>query len=92
MVYIYNKTTRTIWKIEKVVSLATPVEQAMAFAADRPKAAALQRSALELLCSLGSAAVKDVCYYTGASVSTLKRLEQLGYVCFSERPVLVKEG
>ena len=75
-------------KTEKVVSLATPVEQAMAFAADRPKVAALQRSALELLCSLGSAAVKDVCYYTGATLSTLKRLEQLGYVCFSERPVL----
>ena len=48
----------------------------------------LQKSALELLCSLGSAAVKEVCYYTGATPSTLKRLEQLGYVCFSERPVL----
>ena len=75
-------------KTEKVVSLAVPVEQAMEFAAGRPKSSLLQKSALELLCSLGSAAVKEVCYYTGATPSTLKRLEQLGYVCFSERPVL----
>ena len=75
-------------KTEKVVSLAVPAEQAMEFAAARPKSAALQRSALELLCSLGSGAVKDICYYTGATPSTLKRLEALGYVAFSERPVL----
>ena len=75
-------------KTEKVVTLAVPVEQAMEFAAGRPRSAALQRSALELLCSLGSAAAKDVCYYTGATPSTLKRLEELGYVTFSERPVL----
>ena len=75
-------------KTEKVVSLAVPAEQAMEFAASRPKSAALQRSALELLCSLGSAAVKDICYYTGATPATLRRLEQLGYAVFSERPVL----
>ena len=75
-------------KTEKVATLAVPAEQAMEFAAARPKSAALQRSVLELLCSVGSGAVKDICYYTGATVSTLKRLEQLGYVSFSERPVL----
>lgn len=75
-------------KTEKVASLAVPTEQAMAFAAARPKSAALQRSVLELLCSVGNGAVKDICYYTGATTSTLKRLEQLGYVSFSERPVL----
>ena len=75
-------------KTEKVVSLAVPGEQALEFAASRPKSAALQRSALELLAGLGSAAVKDICYYTGATLSTLKRLEQLGFLTFSERPVL----
>ena len=75
-------------KTEKVAVLAVSPEQAMEFAAGRPRSAALQRSALELLCSLGSAAVKDICYYTGATHSTLKRLEQLGYLRFSERPVL----
>ena len=75
-------------KTEKVASLAVPAEQAMEFAAARPKSAALQRSVLELLCSVGSGAVKDICYYTGATHSTLKRLEELGYITFSERPVL----
>ena len=75
-------------KTEKVAILAVTPEQAMEIAASRPKSAALQRSALELLCTLGSAAVKDICYYTGATHATLKRLEELGCVVFSERPVL----
>ena len=62
-------------KNEKIAALAVPGEQAMAFAAQRPKSAAMQRSVLELLAALGSGAVKDICYYTGASPATLRRLE-----------------
>ena len=75
-------------KSEKIASLAVPVEEAMAYAQKRPKSAAMQRQVLELLCSVGSAAVKDLCYFTGASTATVNRLEALGYVAFSERPVL----
>lgn len=75
-------------KTEKVAALAVPAEQAMEFAAGRPKSAAVQRSVLELLCSIGTGAVKDICYYTGASAATLKRLEALGFLELSERPVL----
>lgn len=75
-------------KTEKLATLSVEPEEAMAFAASRPKGAAMQRSVLELLCSVGSAAVKDICYYTGASTETLKRLEKLGYLTFSEREVL----
>ena len=60
----------------------------MAYAASRPKSAAMQRQVLELLCSVGSAAVKDVCYFTGASTATVNRLEKLGYLTLSQRPVL----
>ena len=60
----------------------------MAYAASRPKSAAMQRQVLELLCSIGSAAVKDVCYFTGASTATVNRLEKLGYLTLSQRPVL----
>ena len=38
----------------------------------------MQKAVLELLCSIGSAAVKDICYYTGASKQTVKRLDK-GY-------------
>ncbi len=75
-------------KTEKVATLTVPAEQAAQFAAQRPKAAALQRAVLELLCSVGSAAVKDICYYTGATPATLNRLEKLGYVTLCQRPVL----
>ena len=75
-------------KTEKIASLAVPAEEAMAFAVSRPRGAALQRSVLQLLCSVGSASVKDIVYYTGASVQTVNRLEKLGYVGLSEKPVL----
>ena len=75
-------------KSEKIASLAVPAEEAMAFAASRSRAAAMQRQVLELLCSVGSAAVKDLCYFTGASTATVNRLEALGYVTLTERPVL----
>lgn len=75
-------------KTEKIASLAVPAEEAMAFAVSRPRGAAMQRSVLQLLCSVGSASVKDIVYYTGASVQTVNRLEKLGYVGLSEKPVL----
>ena len=75
-------------KTEKVATLAVPAEQAMEYAASRPKSALMQKSVLELLCGIGICAVKDLCYYTGASPATVKRLETLGFVTLSERPVL----
>lgn len=75
-------------KTEKVASLAVDVESAQAYASSRGRSAVLQRSVLELLCNVGSAAVKDICYYTGASNDVLKRLEKNGLVTLSQRPVL----
>jgi primosomal protein N' (replication factor Y) len=75
-------------KSEQIATLAASAEEALAFAASRPRGAAMQKAVLELLCSVGSAAVKDICYYTGASTQTVKRLEALGYLALSTRPVL----
>ena len=79
---------RTGDKTERVASLAVSTEEAMEFAASRPKSAAMQKSVLELLCGVGSAAVKDILYYTGASAATVNRLEKLGYLTMSQRAVL----
>ena len=79
---------RTGDKSERIATLAASAEEALAFAASRPKGAAMQKAVLELICSVGSAAVKDICYYTGASAQTVKRLEALGYLTLSSRPVL----
>ena len=75
-------------KTEKIATLASSAEEAMEFASRRPKSAIMQKAVLELLCSVGSAAVKELCYFTGASTATVNRLEKLGYVQLAERPVL----
>ena len=75
-------------KTEKIVTLASSPEEAMEYAARRPKSASMQRSVLELLCSLGSVAAKELCYFTGAKMPTIQSLEKKGYVTLSERPVL----
>ncbi len=79
---------RTGDKSEQIATLAASAEEAQAFAASRPKGAAMQKAVLELMCSIGTGAVKDICYYTGASAQTMKRLAGLGYLTLSHRPVL----
>lgn len=75
-------------KTERIAVLAVPAEQAMEYASSRPRSAAMQRAVLELMCSVGSGSVKDICYYTGASPATVSRLEKLGFLELKERPVL----
>ena len=79
---------RTGDKQQQIVTLAVSAEEAMAYAATRPKSAAMQRSVLELLCSVGSAPVKEVCYFTGAKPATVRRLAELGYAELTEKEVL----
>lgn len=79
---------RTNDKTEKIAALAVSAEEAMAYADSRPKSAAMQRSVLQTLCAVGSVSVKELCYYTGASTATVNRLEKLGYLELSVRPVL----
>ena len=75
-------------KTEQVATLASSAEEALEFAARRPKSGAMQKAVLELLCSVGSASVKELCYFTGAKLATVKRLAELGYVSLSDREVL----
>ncbi len=75
-------------KTEKMVSLSASVEEAMEYAARCPRSASAQRSVLELMCRVGSAALKEVCYFTGAKAPTVKRLSQLGYLTLTDRKVL----
>ena len=79
---------RTSDKTEKVAVLASSPEEAMEYASRRPKSAVMQKAVLELMCAVGSVAVKELCYFTGASMPTINRLEKLGYLALTERPVL----
>ena len=81
-------SARTKDKAEEVATLAVSSQEALDYAATRPKSAAQQRSVLELMCSIGSASVKEICYYTGAKPGTVRRLAELGFLELSQRPVL----
>ena len=75
-------------RTEKIATLASSAEEAMEYAARCPRSAVMQRSVLELMCAIGSVSVKELCYYTGASTATVKRLANLGYLELTEREVL----
>ena len=79
---------RTSDKTEKIATLAVAGEEAMAYASTRPKSAVMQKNVLELLCGIGSASVKEICYFTGAKPATVKRLADLGYIELTDKPVL----
>ena len=75
-------------KKEKLAVLALPVEDAMALVATRRKSAPLRYAVTELLCTLGAASAKDLCYFTGASMPTLKSLEKSGILTLENQEVL----
>lgn len=75
-------------KTEKLAVLAVPAEDAMAAVAARRKSAPLRYAVTELLCALGAASAKDLCYFTGASMPTLKSLEKSGILTLEKQEVL----
>ena len=75
-------------KTERLIALAVPAEEAMEYANKRIRSAPLQYEFLKLLCTVGSGSEKELCYLTGASRQTVRRLEELGYLSCQERDVL----
>ncbi len=74
-------------KSEKIASLAISAEETMEYAMRKKRSAPLQYEVLRLLCTVGSASTKELCYLTGATMATVNRLEKLGYLSLSVRDV-----
>ena len=74
-------------KKELVASLAIPPEEAMALVTPRHRSAPLRYAVTELLCALGSASAKELCYFTGAANATLRSLEKSGILRLEHREV-----
>ncbi len=74
-------------KTERVVSLAVPPEEALAQVTAKRRSAPLRYSVVELLCTVGSASAKEICYFTGASAATLRSLAKSGLVILERREV-----
>ena len=73
-------------KTEQIATLTASIEETQQYIQEH-RSAAMQCSVLELLCNLGSVSVKELCYFTGAKPSTVRRLAELGYVELTDRPV-----
>ncbi|MGM9661581.1 MAG: primosomal protein N' [Oscillospiraceae bacterium] len=71
-------------KAAKVATLVMDAEEAMALVEPKKRSAPVRYEAVKLLCTLGSAAVSELCYFTGASMQTLRSLEKAGVLAFSE--------
>ena len=71
-------------KTEKIATLTASAEEAREYAQRAPK----QRAVLEMLSNLGEVSVKELCYFTGATPATVRRLEEKGFVALTDRPVL----
>lgn len=74
-------------KTEKLAVLAMPPEDAMAMVTPRKRSAPLRYAVTKLLCSLEAASTKDLCYFTGASMPTIKSLEKTGILTIERQEV-----
>ena len=75
-------------KTETVLELAVAPEEAAAYAAAQRRKAPMQAAVLELLAVTGCVSQKELCYFTGASRETIRRLRDLGYVTEGHQEVL----
>ncbi len=74
-------------KTEKVAVLDKDPQEAMALVEKRRESAPMRYHVTQLLCTVGSASVKEINYVTGATASTLKSLEKGGILRLEEREV-----
>lgn len=74
-------------KTERLAVLAVPAEEAMAQVTPMKRRAPLRYAVIELLSSLGAVSAKELCYYTGASMATVKGLERSGLLTLEKQEV-----
>ncbi len=74
-------------KTEKIAVLAMPPAEAMSLAERKRKRSPMQYSVTELLCGLGSISVKELCYFTGAAMSTIRTMKKNGVLTLENREV-----
>lgn len=79
-----TSTRRVSDKQRRMAELTMDAAEALALVEPRKKSAPMRYEVVLLLSATGRASVRDICYFTGASVQTLKGLEKSGIVAFSE--------
>ncbi|MGE4485056.1 MAG: primosomal protein N' [Oscillospiraceae bacterium] len=79
-------------KTVEIAYLGISGEDAAAIADQKKMRAPQQASVLRLLASIGSAAVREICYFTGASVQTVRALQKQGLVSTEHKEVFRRPG
>lgn len=74
-------------KTEQVAVLAIPAEDALAMIGPKRRKAPLQYAVTEQLCALGRASAQELCYFTGASMTTLRSLAKQGVLSLERQEV-----
>ncbi|MDE6923065.1 MAG: primosomal protein N', partial [Oscillospiraceae bacterium] len=74
-------------KTEQIAALAMDPGSAMALLAVKRRRAPLQYAVGETICAVGETSAKELCYFTGASMATLRALERMGVLTLSRREV-----
>ena len=75
-------------KTRRMAELAVSAEEALALTEPKRRSAPMRYEVVRLLASTGKAPTADVCYFTGASMQTLRGLEKAGILAFSEEEEL----
>lgn len=83
-------------KVTAVATLGLTYEDAVEQVNARRRRAPMQSAVIELLLSIGAAPVKEICYFTGAAMQTIKALERaeiisLDYIETFRRPKYGRE-
>ena len=67
--------------------LAVSAEEALAISQRKKKSAPQQSELLRLLSELGETGTKELCYFTGAKMTSLRALEKAGLITFRQQEV-----
>ncbi len=74
-------------KMVEYASLAVSCEEAVEIAENKRRAAPQQASVLKLLSEIGEADTKEISYFTGANIRTIRTLENFGFIKIEKREV-----
>ena len=82
-----NLTQRAREKTEQMAELLVSAEEALRYADQKRRSAPQQAAILELLARIGNASVKELCYFTGATAATVRRLAALNLVALRAQQI-----
>lgn len=73
-------------RVTKYAALAAPIDQLQTEIQSIRKRAPQQAAILELMCSVGRAPTREICYFTGASMQSLQSLVKKGLLQLETEP------